>query len=396
MSFNILILSSDRSTGANFAKSLQLSKRPGDDITIIGTSTHPGRSFLASNDITVLIPKEIETDPEAIVAFVQEKLSLQLDLVYESRSGKNMLRFSRLRDKFPVFLPDQELIEVFEDKFSTYKSLEQKNFPVPKTLLLSSAHDVEVAFNTMGLKSCWVRATMGQGGTGAFASENPQEIIDNINAVNGWGHYTLSEKLPVDGAFKWHERLSDNFYPGEMITWMALYHDDKLVAAQTRKRLYFEHQDLTVSGVGYTGAAMSLQRDDIHALSEDIVRSFGLKLNGVFGADFLVDYNGQPKVTEIQTCRFYTTTYFLSMLGLNFPRLYVDSYRGQLSDEMGRINPIEAGMIWLQRFGADDTLVHRNEMLSLLDTGVLYNDTDAIMHRKIPLNAQAEMKKIKD
>jgi hypothetical protein len=233
---------------------------------------------------------------------------------------------------------------------------------------------------------------MGQGGTGSFSSSDKHEIISVIEERNGWGIHTLAEKLPTDSVVPWEDRLSDQLFPGEMINWIALYKDNNLVASQTRKRLYFEHADLTPSGVGYTGAVMSLQNNEVHSLSEKIVKSLGEVLNGPIGIDFIVDKDGVLKVTEIQPCRFYTTTYFLSLLGLNFPRLYVDTYRNKVTTA-NKINPVPSGFVWLQRFGADDNLVHRDQIVDCRETGVLYKDSGKIMHRDLSEDIKKRLRK---
>jgi hypothetical protein len=390
MSFNLLILSSDKSTGTNFAKSLQLSRGgKRDDFTIIGTAAHAGRAHLTANDYTVLVPPEIVTDPVRTRDYVEEKLEKTIHLLYETRSGDSMLCVSRNRERLPVFLPPAALVETLENKFQTYVHLQSNGFPVPQTRLLRQPEDVGTAMRAIHAEEYWVRATMGQGGTGALASSDEQEIIEHITAKNGWGRFALSEKLPLDAPLSWESRLSDEFFPGEMINWIALYSHGELIAAQTRKRLYFEHRELTPTGVGYTGAAMSLQRDDIHEVSESMMRSFNLELHGAFGIDFLVGHDGLPKVTEIQPCRFYTTTYFLSVMGVNFPRMYVDTFRGHTVALKKKVNPVPAGMVWLQRFGADDGLHHRDEILALLQTGVLTNDASTIVHRAISSTTQA-------
>jgi len=383
MAFNLLVLASDQQTGSNFAKSLQLSRQPHDDFTIIGTTTHPVRAQIAANDKTVLLPDNISGDPIQTLRYVENKLDVKIGLLYETRSGNPMLAVSRNRDTLPVFLPASETVEIFEDKFQTFTHLARQGFPVPQTRLVNNPDDVRRALNDMQAENFWVRAIMGQGGTGAFSSKDPQEIIGTISQQDGWGRYAISEKLPIDAETSWEARLSDDFHPGEMINWLALYDEGRLVAAQTRKRLYFEHGELTPSGVGYSGGVMSLQRDDIHEICDKMVRAFGHEPHGALGADFVVDNHGEPKLTEVQACRFYTTTYFLSMMGLNFPRLYLDCARGQFPDMEQRVNPVPAGMIWIQRFGADDTLRHRDEILDGMATGIVENDAASIIHRHI-------------
>jgi len=379
MSFDILVLHSDRSTGMNFVNCLQEAKKQGwgEDINIIGLSSHPLRMQLCKSDITYLID-ENDTDITRHVKRIEGEIGKPVDLVYETKSAAYMLNVSRLRNTLPVFLPPHELVEVFEDKYQTYEHLSQKGLPVPKTYLINSPEDVHSAFRSIAKSSVWVRETKGQAGLGAFSSSMPTDVIREITQRNGWGRHIVAEKLPINTQHSWEDQLSSDFFPGEMVTWAALYNHGQLIGSQVRKRLYWEHADLTVSGVtGYSGANMTVSRKDVHDHSDKIMRSFDWKPHGAVGIDYVADENGVIKLTEIQASRFYTSTYPLALLGLNLPKLYIDAFRGKdVCKDV--INPCPEGMIYVQRFGAESIMIHRDAILDELSSGTFRPKTSNV------------------
>jgi len=371
MSFNILVLHSDRSTGIHFAQSLQAAKKQGwgKDVTILGVCSHPIRMQLCKNDTTYIIGEDDIDDIHALVKWIERKIDASINLVYETKSARYMLAISSLRDHIPVFLPPHSLIEMFEDKYKTYAHLNNRGLPVPETYLVSSPEDVENAFRKITTSEVWVRNIYGQAGYGTFSSNSIEEVTTIIAKRNGWRHYTIAEKMPIGYKHSWRDQLSSSFFPGEMVTWIALYNQGELVASQVRKRLYWEHSDLTSSGVtGYSGANMTVSRKDVHDLSDRIVRSFDWKPHGALGIDYVADDKGDLKLTEIQASRFYTSTYPMALLGLNLPQLYIDVFRST-KIAIGRVNPCPEGYIYIQRFGSENVMVHRDRILSELKEG---------------------------
>lgn len=368
MAFNLLLLHSDGSTGINFAQSLQHAKQRGwgSDVNIIGLSHHPVRMQLCKNDRTYFVTEEEARDTQKLVTDIQHKIGGSIDLVYETKSAPYMLKISSERSLFPVFLPPHNLVKIFEDKFQTYLHLQKHGFPVPKTYLITSPDDLAKAFKKFAPEAVWVRAVRGQGGKGSFSTSSLTEAHNEIEAKNGWGSYTVSEQMSLAGTINWKERLSSDTFPGEMMSWVALYNKGVLVGGQVRKRLYWEHTELTTSGVtGYSGANMTLSRKDIHELSDSIIRSFDWVPDGAVGIDYLGDANGEVKVTEVQASRFFTSTYPLALLGLNLPSMYVDVFRG-FPVETKAVNPCPEGFVYIQRFGAESMMVHRDKILSNL------------------------------
>ncbi|HMS25238.1 MAG TPA: phosphotransferase [Acidimicrobiia bacterium] len=350
MAFNLAIFNADKSTGSNFARSLNVAKQAGwgSDVQTIGVMPHAIRGQLAPLDLRVF---ESVDDPAEFIHRLEVAIGKPIDLVYETKSAEYMLRLSGAREAIPTFLPPHDLVQLFEDKLATQQHLAQRGFAVPQSTLVTSADDVRNFFKQWNIPRAWVRDVVGQGGRGSFFTDDPEEANRQIAEADGWGKYMIAEMLPVDSVQDWRVALSDQLLPGDMLTWSALYDNGRLVASQVRKRLYWEHSDLTPSGVtGYSGGQLVLANRSVHDLSNDIMRSFPWEPTGPVGIDFVVDNNGVPNVTEIQACRFYTSMLALADLGLNLPAMYVDVFRGQ-NQTYDIINPCEPGAVTVQRFG---------------------------------------------
>ncbi|HEX5456016.1 MAG TPA: ATP-grasp domain-containing protein [Candidatus Saccharimonadales bacterium] len=358
---NILVLNSDKSSGSNFVSCL---KYAAVDCKVYGTSTHPIRSLLSETDQNIYVSEAQNQHPSKVIDIARKESNVDFDLTYQSKSDHYMLEYSKHRNRYPVFLPAHEQVVIYEDKYLTYRHLVKKGFNVPYTGLPKNVEDLHEISRNISSNKFWVREKSGQGGKGSFKADSVEAISHVLDERNGWGDYLVSKRIDIKESCTWKQRLSDDLSPGEMVSWIALYKNNDLIASQVRKRLYWEHSDLTVSGVtGYTGANMTISNDYIHELSDKIARSFG-SVNGVMGIDYLVDDNGDPVATEIQASRFFTSTYFLALLGLNFPKLYIEAFNDAPSLK-NTVNPCKPGYLYIQRFGAKSKLIKRDKIMNL-------------------------------
>lgn len=356
----ILVLNSDKSSGSNFVSCL---KYAAVDYEIYGTSTHRIRSLLSEVDHNIYVSEAQNQHPSKVIDIARKESNVDFDLTYQSKSDHYMLDYSKHRNRYPVFLPAHEQIIIYEDKYLTYRHLVKKGFNVPYTGLPNNVEELYDISKNISSNEFWVRAKSGQGGKGSFKADNMSKISKVLDERNGWGNYLVSKRIDTKKSSTWKQRLSDELLPGEMVSWIALYKDNGLIASQVRKRLYWEHSDLAVSGVtGYTGANMTISNDYIHELSDKVVRSFG-PANGAMGVDYLIDENGNPAVTEIQASRFFTSTYFLALLGLNFPKLYIEAFNGTPSLK-DAVNPCKPGYLYIQRFGAKSKLIKKDRIVN--------------------------------
>jgi carbamoyl-phosphate synthase large subunit len=135
------------------------------------------------------------------------------------------------------------------------------------------------------------------------------------------------------------------------VTWQSLWNHGRLIAAQGRRRLYWEYNDRTLSGVtGITGGAMTVNDALLDQIALKAIEAVDTEPHGIFSVDLTYDREGVPNPTEINIGRFFTTQLFFSQAGFNMPAMLLkmalegETFAG--SDPI--INPLPPGLIWLR------------------------------------------------
>jgi carbamoyl-phosphate synthase large subunit len=329
----------------NFIKSLRESDR-GD--YIIGASCVASDLFLAdAEEKHVVPPAQAVTYPETILRLLGQVrpdfLHLQND--YEVRA------ISRLRDRVlalgtKLYLPAAETIENCVDKQRTYAIWKAAGVRVPETILLNSERDLKAAFEKLGEK-IWLRAIEGGGGRGALPTDNYEFAKIWIDRFKGWGTFTASELLSE-----------------KSITWQSIWFEGELVVAQTRARRSWNFGNRTLSGVtGITGVGETCSFPQIDRISQDAILAVDAKPHGIFSVDMTYDFEGFPKPTEINIGRFFTTHYFFTKAGINFPEIYCNIALDQKFPVLERkINPLRDGLIWIRGMDVEPVLTTVEEL----------------------------------
>jgi hypothetical protein len=329
----------------NFIRSLRQSDR-GD--YIIGASCIPSDLFLADAEEKYVVPPALAvTYPDTIVKLLRKVrpdfLHLQND--YEVRE------ISRLRESISalgtkLYLPAPETIENCVDKQRTYEIWKAAGIRVPETVLLRTEGDLKAAFDKLG-KKIWVRAIEGGGGRGALPTDNYDFARIWIERFKGWGSFTASELLSE-----------------KSITWQSIWFEGELVVAQTRARRSWNFGDRTLSGVtGITGVGETCSYPQIDRVSQDAIFAVDAKPHGIFSVDLTYDFEGFPKPTEINIGRFFTTHYFFTQAGINFPEIYCNiALDGKFPVLERKINPLRDGLIWIRGMDAVPVLTTVEEL----------------------------------
>ncbi|MDD5180278.1 MAG: hypothetical protein PHT15_03355, partial [Gallionellaceae bacterium] len=256
-------------------------------------------------------------------------LHLQND--YEVRA------ISRLRDKVTelgtkLYMPSADTIENCVDKQKSYAIWQASGVRVPETILLNDENDLKTAFDKFG-STIWVRAIEGGGGRGALPADNYEFARIWIERFKGWGTFTASELLSE-----------------KSITWQSIWYEGELVVAQTRRRRSWNFGNRTLSGVtGITGVGETCSDPLVDRIAQDSILAIDKKPHGIFSADMTYDFAGFPKPTEINISRFFTTHYFFTKAGLNFPEIYCNiALDNNFPVLEKRINPLPDGLIWIR------------------------------------------------
>ncbi|MHB8422854.1 MAG: ATP-grasp domain-containing protein [Leptospirales bacterium] len=139
-------------TGGGFATMMAARRYWGEkEIVLIATDSNPPNLCAASlfADEYYQVPLACDPDynccigrivqkhkPDGIVASVDQEL-IHLD---------QMLDLFGMRKKIRLAVPNRDFAEIFQDKLSVFRYLEQKGFPVPRTRLASEADNREYIF----------------------------------------------------------------------------------------------------------------------------------------------------------------------------------------------------------------------------------------------------------
>ncbi len=315
---------------------------------IIGASCVASDLFLADADEKYVVPPaQSLTYPKTILRLLEQVrpdfLHVQND--YEVRE------ISRLRDHILVlgtklYLPSPETIENCVDKQKTYAIWKNAGVRVPETMLLKSEIDLKAAFNKLG-KKIWLRAIDGGGGRGALPTDNYEFAKSWIDRFNGWGTFTASELLSE-----------------KSITWQSIWFEGELVVAQTRARRSWNFGNRTLSGVtGITGVGETCSYPQIDEISHAAILTVDAKPHGIFSVDIAYDFDGFPKPTEINIGRFFTTHYFFTKAGINFPEIYCNiALDGKFPVLTKKINPLPDGLIWIRGMDVEPVLTTVKEL----------------------------------
>lgn len=329
----------------NFIRSLRESGR---NDYIVGTTCTPSDLFLADAEEKYVVPPATAANyPEKILGLIAkirpDFLHVQND--YEVRA------ISRLRNQVmalgtKLYLPNADSIENCVDKQKSYAIWRASGVRVPETILLNNESDLKAAFDRFG-STIWVRAIEGAGGRGALPADNYEFARIWIERFKGWGAFTASELLSE-----------------KSITWQSIWYEGELVVAQTRRRRSWNFGNRTLSGVtGITGVGETCSDPLVNRIAQDAILAIDKKPHGVFSADMTYDLVGYPKPTEINIGRFFTTHYFFTKAGLNFPEIYCNiALDGKFPVLKKKINPLPDGLIWIRGMDQQPALTTVEEL----------------------------------
>jgi glutathione synthase/RimK-type ligase-like ATP-grasp enzyme len=339
----------------NVIKSL---REGGSGDRLIGLSSVPSDLLLADVDERHLVPYAVAEDyPRRLAAIIRQT---HPDF-FHAQHDFEVRAVSRLRAQLQeagvrLYLPDALTVENTVDKGKSYEIWKRAGVPVPDTLLLSSPADLQHALDRFGGQT-WLRATEGGGGKGALPVRGPQDYEFArlwIERFKGWGQFTAAELLTADS-----------------VTWLSIWFQGELVVAQTRRRRSWNFGDRTLSGVtGVTGVGETCSSEIVTRTALDAIEAVDAKAHGIFAVDMTYDTQGKPRVTEINIGRFFTTVYFFTRAGVNFPQIYRDIALEEKFPVLKRkINPLPDGLLWIRGMDVEPVLTTAAELESLSHAG---------------------------
>jgi carbamoyl-phosphate synthase large subunit len=318
---------------------------------LIGASSVPSDLLLADVDEKYVVPNA--TEP-AYRSTILDLLARTRPSLMHVQSDYEVRVVSQLRSEIQalgvrLFLPSPETVENCVDKEKSYRIWAAAGLRVPRTILLETPEDLKRAFSVLGTR-IWIRATEGGGGRGALPTASFDFGRAWIDEYRGWGCFTAAELLT-----------------DRSVTWQSIWYEGSLVVAQARRRHRWNYGNRTLSGVtGITGVGETCSDEDVTRVALDAIAAIDARPHGVFCVDMTYDRSGAPNPTEINIGRFFTTSYFFTKAGLNFPEIYCDlALEGRFPSLSRTINPLPDGLVWIRGMDVAPVLTTREELARL-------------------------------
>ncbi len=307
----------------------------------------PEEFYIVGVDSNKYYLQRAETDERHLVPLAKDKgyVDILLDIIkrteirfIHAQPDQEIFIISKNREKFKrlnvsLFFPKHKTIEVCQDKYLSYLKWQEAGLKVPRTILIKGPGDLKKSFKVLG-KPLWLRASFSPGaGRGSLR-------VDNFSLAKAW----------IDFNKGWGEFLGCECLTSETVTWMSVWKKGRLIAAQGRKRLYWELSNRAPSGVtGLTGTGVTIGDSSVDEIARKAILAIDKEPNGIFSVDMTYDSEGIPNPTEINIARFFTTHYFFTKLGLNMPYIYVKLAFGEKPPKITKsLNPLTPGACWIR------------------------------------------------
>jgi hypothetical protein len=344
----VLVTGAGGSAGANFCDAL---RRANAGYRIVGADRDPRRLHLATAHERCVLPSS--TDQRYADALARAIGHWGVAVVHP-QPDPEVLALGRLRHalRAATFLPTQTTLETAADKSACALALAADGVAVPESAAFAGwASIVDVTADLLSRhEQVWVRARRGAGARGSLPVRSP----DQAEAWIRWWHDHHGLE-PSDF-------MAAEMLPGREFAYQSLWRSGELLAGQARERVEYLYGHLTPHGQTSTPAvARTISRADLDRLAAAAVRAVDPAPSGVFCLDIKESATGQPKVTEINTGRFFTTSNFFAAAGLNMPDMLVRCARGEDVPAVGA-SPLPEDLYWLRMVDMGYVLVPGDEL----------------------------------
>lgn len=294
------------------------------------------------------VPKINEIIDENGIELVHPQPDIEVSIISENREKLNA----------KTFLPKKETVRIMQDKFKSASVWKDAGFPSIKAIEIrpnSIENDLEKALNEFEGKA-WIRATRGAGGTGSTPVE---KVETGLNWINYW----------LSRGKNW-EFIAQEYLPGRNIAFQSVFKDGEIVTSQARERLEYIYPYLAPSGVtGTPTVAKTIHDDKINEMATQAVLSIDEGASGIFCVDLKEDKEGNFCPTEINSGRFFTSSYFFSHAAkkydqpkANMPYMYVKLAFNEKIPDGPKYNVLPKDLHWIRHIDCSYHLIEGKDL----------------------------------
>lgn len=314
---NILITSMG-GTGSNSV--LEALKRTslGPEIYCVGTHADKYELACSTADVNYLVPWVREGAPY-IVEHLRLEVLEKIDL-FIPNSDREVTIVAKHREQFKskLLIPDLEVIQKVQDKFSLFRLLRSHGLPVAETYEIERLDTIEKQMKSLpNLGRFWLRVKRGEGSIAATWVKTAEQAMAWIKLWRELQGFEISDFLVSE------------FLPGKDYAVQIMWKQGRLLNAKICQRLTYYDGDQRLSGMASTpGVAKTVDNREavqtcIDAV-ETISREFSSLPNGVYEFDMKENAEGVACVTEVNIGRFPMINSIFNVTGRYKPaELYV-------------------------------------------------------------------------
>jgi len=342
----IMITGAGGPASVNFVRSLRSS---GEEFYIVGTDINKYMLELPDVDKRYLVPRN--DDPSYIDVLNKIIDKERIDLVHPQPDTEvRVISENRGKLYANVFLPQKEVVRNCQDKLKSAMIWKERGIPVPDSMPIENEDDLREASERYGFPF-WFRATQGAGARGSTK-------VENLETAVSWFRYWKSRGV------KW-KFMAQEYLPGQNIAFQSVWKNGEIMCSQARERVEYIYPHLSPSGItGTPAVAKTISDEEVNKVATDAVKSIAPSATGIFCVDLKRDKNGTPCPTEINTGRFFTTSFFFTKAGVNMPYIYVKMAFREKIPELKKYNTIDAGVYWIRHMDSGPKMIKEGEWTS--------------------------------
>lgn len=309
---------------------------------------------LAPVDARYVVPRA--GDPAYLSALNDLIAAERIDFVHAQPDGE-VAFLARHREQVdaPTFLPRTETIELCQDKAGFADAVRAAGLPSPEFFHVESEEELRAATGEIlaAHAKAWVRAVRGAGARASLPVTTPDQAVS-------WMRYWVETR-----GLEPRDFMVTQFLPGREFAFQSLWHEGRLLTSQARERVEYLFGSLVPSGQTSTpSVARTVRRADVNELAISAIRALDPQATGIFCADLKEDEHGAPLLTEINAGRFFTTSNFFAVAGLNMPYEYVRLGLGEEPGGLPERDGLEEDLYWVRMIDMGYKLVREGEWTS--------------------------------
>lgn len=343
----VLVTGAGGPAGVNFVRSLRAAE---EKMWIVGCDVNRYHLEWPELDAAYEAPR---CDEPGYVDFLNDVIEREQVALVHPQPDVEVRVISERRDELVanVFLPARATIALLQDKHRSGERWAAAGIARTPSLLVSDRADLERAASELGLPF-WLRATEGAGGIGSTP-------VEDVDVALHWIEYWRLRGR----AWSW---VAQELLPGANLAFTSLWSGGALICSQVRERCEYIYPYLAPSGVTGTPVdAVTVQRPDVDELATRAVLAVDPAATGIFCVDLKEDAEGVPRPTEINCGRFFTTSYFFTAAGINFPHLYVKLAFGEALPAVPSYGALPAGLHWVRHMDCPAVLCREQSLRSV-------------------------------